>query len=424
MRLMIIGTLEGQLILATRLAVKQGAKVLHAADINSAMISLRNGKGADLIMLESKFSAKELKECLDTEKFHIPIVACGISKDQERAVECIKEGAIEYITLPPEEELIAALLTSITNEDNDFKLIYTSAAFQKIIDIAKRIAPSNANVLITGQSGTGKEVIAKFIHLHSKRKERDLISLNCAAIPDNLLESELFGHEKGAFTGAIERRIGKFEEANQGAILLDEISEMELRLQAKLLRAIQEREITRVGGNKPIKLDIRIIATSNKDLLHEVKNGNFREDLFYRLNVIHLKLPDLKDRKEDIVPLTEYFIKKYSKLNDLNIKSISKKTIDKLKNHAWNGNVRELENTIHRAVLLSNSSMIDEYDIQFVENEGKNINIEKLEDIEKRTINNAMAKFNHNYDKAARVLGISIKTLRNKLKAYKITDDS
>ena len=180
----------------------------------------------------------------------------------------------------------------------------------KIISVAKQIAPSIANVLISGQSGVGKEVIAKLIHNNSKNYSNDLISINCAAIPENLLESEMFGHEKGAFTGAIERRIGKFEQANNSTLFLDEISEMDLKLQAKLLRAIQEKEIFRVGGNTPIKLNIRIIATSNRNLISEVKKGNFREDLFYRLNVIHIEIPPLKDRMEDIKPLSEYFFTK------------------------------------------------------------------------------------------------------------------
>ena len=418
MRLLIIGDLNGSIVNAAKLAKEQNAKILHAIDIKSAMINLRNGENIELIIIDSEMNIKELKNTLEAEHFSVPIVSCGLSNNPKRAAESIKEGAIEYIPLPPNKEVIAALFSIISNNsEDDNNLICFSQSMSKIISVAKQIAPSIANVLISGQSGVGKEVIAKLIHKHSKNSQNDLISINCAAIPENLLESEMFGHEKGAFTGAAERRIGKFEQANNSTLFLDEISEMDLKLQAKLLRAIQEKEIFRVGGNKPIKLNMRIIATSNRNLISEVKNGNFREDLFYRLNVIHLEIPPLKDRLEDIIPLSEHFLQKYCKVNNLGKKTLDEKALKKLQVHFWPGNVRELENTIHRSILISTTSKIEEKDISII-NTSEEENLESLEAMEKKAIDKALNKYNKNYDLVAKVLGISINTLQNKLKHH------
>src|SRR5277367_1120532 len=227
-----------------------------------------------------------------------------------------------------------------------------------VLRLADQVAGSEASILITGESGTGKEVLARYVHRKSRRAQRPFISVNCAAIPENLLESELFGHEKGAFTGAVARRVGKFEEADGGTLLLDEISEMDARLQAKLLRAIQEREIDRVGGTKPVKVDIRIMATSNRDLAEAVKHGTFREDLLYRLNVVNLRLPALRERPKDIQALARHFAHKYAEANGVPYRAIAPLTERLLASHPWRGNVRELENTIHRAVLLATGNEI------------------------------------------------------------------
>ena len=419
MQLLIIGDLKGHIIEAAKIAKENSAKVLHAIDIKSAMILLRSGKNIELIMIDAEMSIAKLKTTLENEHFSIPIVACGVLSNHKRVVESIKEGAIEYVPLPPNKEVIAALFTVISNNINsDEEIIHLSSSFSKVISLAKQIAPSVANVLISGQSGVGKEVIAKFIHKNSDRANKELVSINCAAIPENLLESEMFGHEKGAFTGAVERRIGKFEEANHSTLFLDEISEMDLKLQAKLLRAIQEKEILRVGGNKPIQLNIRIIATSNRNLMLEVKKGNFREDLFYRLNVIHIKVPPLSERTEDIKPLAHYFIKKYCEINNIELKTISDAAITKLKMHTWSGNVRELENVMHRTVLITKPKEIKEESLQFIEENEDHDEIETLEIVEKKTINKAISKYNKNYDLVAKVLGISITTLQNKLQQY------
>ena len=271
MRLLIVGTLKGQLTTASKLAMDNGTSVTHAQTIDQALVVLRSGRGADLLMVDVALDIRDLVLRLDAERIAVPIVACGISKDARAAVAAIHAGAKEYIPLPPDPELIAAVLAAVTNDSRE--LVYRDETMAHVIKLAQQIAPSDASVLITGESGTGKEVVARYVHSRSNRARAPFISVNCAAIPENLLESELFGHEKGAFTGAVARRIGKFEEATGGTLLLDEISEMDTRLQAKLLRAIQERVIDRVGGTKPVPVDIRIIATSNRNLVEAVREG-------------------------------------------------------------------------------------------------------------------------------------------------------
>ena len=248
----------------------KGASVTHADDAEMALRVLRSGRGADLLMVEVAVDIRDLMTRLEAEHIHVPMVACGTSTDARAAVAAIHAGAKEYIPLPPDPELIAAVLAAVADDHRDF--IYRDDAMAHVVKLAQQIAPSDASVLITGESGTGKEVLARFVHAKSNRARAPFISVNCAAIPEHLLESELFGHEKGSFTGAIARRIGKFEEATGGTLLLDEISEMDVRLQAKLLRAIQERVIDRVGGTRPVPVDIRIIATSNRNLAEVVRS--------------------------------------------------------------------------------------------------------------------------------------------------------
>ncbi|MEQ1889143.1 MAG: sigma 54-interacting transcriptional regulator, partial [Alphaproteobacteria bacterium] len=269
MRVLIIGNLNGQLGAASKIAIDKGAKVSIAGTIDEALAALRGGRGADLLMVDVSLDIARLIKQLDAEHIHVPVAACGINADGDQAANAIRAGAKEYIPLPPDANLIAAILEAVSDETH--KVIYSDAAMASVLRMADQIAPSEASILITGESGTGKEIMARYVHRKSKRADMPFISVNCAAIPENLLESELFGHEKGAFTGAIARRIGKFEEAGGGTLLLDEISEMDVRLQAKLLRALQEREIDRVGGGKPIKVDIRVIATSNVDLFQAVR---------------------------------------------------------------------------------------------------------------------------------------------------------
>jgi two-component system, response regulator FlrC len=350
MRLLIIGTLGGQLTTATKLAMEKGANVTHAESTEQALAVLRS-RGADLLMADVALDIRDLVGRLDAERIHVPVVACGVTNDARAAVNAIHAGAKEYIPLPPDPDLIAAVLAAVADDSRD--MIYRDEAMAKVVKLAQQIAASEASVLITGESGTGKEVLARFVHNRSTRAKKPFISLNCAAIPESLLESELFGHEKGAFTGALARRIGKFEEANGGTLLLDEISEMDARLQAKLLRALQERVIDRVGGNRPVPVDIRIIATSNRNLTDAARDGKFREDLLFRLNVVNLKIPPLRERPADIGELAQFFVKKYSQANNLQLRPLSSEARRMLSVHRWPGNVRELENTLHRAVLLS-----------------------------------------------------------------------
>jgi len=310
MRLLVVGRLNGQLALAVKMAMQTGAKVSHVDSIEAATHALRAGQGADLMMVDIELDIGALIAANEQERIRVPVVACGIGGDSGRAAAAIRAGAIEFIPLPPDAELIAAVLAAVS--DDDRPLVARDPTMTAVMMLADQVAGSEASILITGESGVGKEVMARYVHKKSRRADKPFISVNCAAIPENLLESELFGHEKGAFTGALARRIGKFEEANGGTLLLDEISEMDARLQAKLLRAIQEREIDRVGGSKPVKVDIRILATSNRDLAVAVRDGVFREDLLYRLNVVNLRLPALRERPADVIALAEHFVKKYA----------------------------------------------------------------------------------------------------------------
>ena len=321
MRLLVVGKLNGQLSNAVKMAMTAGAKVSHVETTDAATHALRAGQGADLLLVDYDLDIAGLIEANEAERIRVPVVACGVDPDAQKAGDAIRAGAKEFIPLPPDAEMIAAVLAAVS--DDDKPMVVRDAGMQSVISLADQVAPSEASILITGESGSGKEVIARYVHQKSRRANRPFISVNCAAIPENLLESELFGHEKGAFTGAVARRIGKFEEANGGTLLLDEISEMDARLQAKLLRAIQEREIDRVGGAKPVKVDIRILATSNRDLAQAVKDGTFREDLLYRLNVVNLRLPPLRERPGDVVVMAEFFVKKYAAANGVAEKPLS-----------------------------------------------------------------------------------------------------
>ncbi|MCQ2913885.1 MAG: sigma-54 dependent transcriptional regulator [Alphaproteobacteria bacterium] len=429
MRLLLIGSMNGQIGAAGKIALAKGGTVNLANDINDALDKFHNGLSVDVIMCDVKEDISKLTEALNDEKRVIPVIACGIAQDAQTAVRAIKAGAKEYIPLPPDAELIGAVLASFTEEKHP--VVYADPKTERVLQMAKQIAPSTASVLITGESGTGKEVFARFLHENSKRASGPFVAVNCAAIPENLLESELFGYEKGAFTGAVSRHIGKFEEANGGTILLDEISEMDLRLQAKLLRVIQERQVDRLGGKAPVKVDVRILATSNRNMKTEVQNKTFREDLYFRLNVVNLALPALRERKGDIIPLVNHFIDIYSELNDVKKKELSLEAKTKLENYSWPGNVRELENTVQRAVILSITPQIMPEDIILSEaEEGTTTNIQEnnegvsnlvgrtVAEVEQDLILDTLKSTYGNRTHAATILGISIRTLRNKLNQY------
>jgi len=438
MRLLVVGKLSGQLSTAVKMAMSAGAKVSHVETIEAATHALRAGQGADLLMVDYDLDIAGLIAANESERIRAPVVACGIAADPKRAADAIRAGAKEFIPLPPDATLIAAVLAAVS--DDNRPMVVRDPNMQSVIQLADQVAPSEASILITGESGSGKEVIARYVHQKSRRSNKTFISVNCAAIPENLLESELFGHEKGAFTGALARRIGKFEEANGGTLLLDEISEMDARLQAKLLRAIQEREIDRVGGAKPVKVDIRILATSNRDLAQAVKEGTFREDLLYRLNVVNLRLPPLRERPGDVLAMAEFFVKKYAAANGMPEKPLSTEAKRRLAAHRWPGNVRELENAMHRAVLLAVGPEIDENAIRLPDGQPlapadpatrtaqaaasaaevatRSFVGQTVAEMEQHLIIDTLEHCFGNRTHAANILGISIRTLRNKLKEY------
>ncbi|MFB3901837.1 MAG: sigma-54-dependent transcriptional regulator [Acidobacteriota bacterium] len=345
----------------------------------------------------------------------------------EDAVTALKLGAYDYLMKPFSAKQLTDALTKATcrpaGGDLTGRIVTVAPEMQHLLVVASQAAQSDAPVLIQAESGTGKELLARYLHHCSARSARAFVAVNCAAVPDDLLESELFGHEKGAFTGAQTQKLGKFELAHQGTLLLDEIGEMDLRLQAKLLRVLQENEIDRVGGIKPIPIDVRVIATTNRNLKELVASGTFREDLYYRLNVIPLTIPPLRERKQDIRPLVSYFCSKFG--GDRPPKRFSEETLELLEKYDWPGNVRELENVTRRALALSVNPVITPADLFLeIEDSGKD---EKaglkagvsLRELERKLIAITLKETSGNRTQAAALLGISLRTLRNKLREYR-----
>ncbi len=357
----------------------------------------------------------------------------------DNAVLVMKAGAVDFLIKPIELSHIGLCINKLFCKDNNTakshkknEIITRNKKVIELLSLAKQVADSTASVFISGESGTGKELFARFIHENSKRRNKPFVAVNCAALPDTLLESELFGYEKGAFTGAHTRKPGKFELANGGTLLLDETTEMQIHLQAKLLRVLQEKEVDSIGSAKPKKVDIRVIATSNRDVKQAVAEGTLRKDLYYRLNIIPINIPPLRDRVEDIGFLANYFIKKYSDLDGINVKSLTPSALSLLESHKFDGNIRELENIIHRAVLLSKEEKISENDLLMESAENilepdtleekelsENFSNCSLKDIEKKCIIQTLDKTGNNRTQAAKILGISVRTLRNKLNEYK-----
>lgn len=430
MRVLIIGSLSAELGQAARMAMARGARLNHAGDCESGLALLRSDAHVDLVLCDLAYDIGGLVRALAAERIVVPVVACGVRTTAEAAAQAIRDGAREFLPLPPDPELIAAILDAAAADGH--ALIVRDPVMAATLRRADQVAMAEASVLITGESGTGKEVLAQYIHRHSRRAAGPFVALNCAAIPENLLESELFGHERGAFSGAVARRIGKFEAADSGTLLLDEISEMDVRLQAKLLRTLQEREIDRLGGSGPVKVNVRILATTNRDLPAEVARGGFREDLYFRLNVVTLRIPPLRERRGDIAPLAEHFAQRYAEVNGLPARPLTAAALQRLAVHAWRGNVRELENTIHRAVLLAEGDAIDVDAIELTPGAAVS-HVEpatagadgvaalvgrRMDDVERDLILQTLAHTLGNRTHAATILGISIRALRNKLHDY------
>ena len=432
MKVLIIGSLAGELGQAARLAIARGARLDQADDAETALAHLRADARIDLVLCDVAHDVGAVVRALAAERMAVPVVACGTTRDPEAALQAIRDGAREFLPLPPDPDLIAAILEAAAGESH--ALVFRDPAMAATVRRAEQVAKSEASVLICGESGTGKEIVARHLHRRSRRSAGPFVALNCAAIPETLLESELFGHEKGAFSGALARRTGKIESANGGTLLLDEISEMDIRLQAKLLRAVQEREIDRLGGAAPVKVDVRILATTNRDLAAEVRRGTFREDLYFRLNVVSLRIPPLRERPGDIPPLAEHFARKYAEVNALPFRPVSPTAMLRLAAHPWRGNVRELENAMHRAVLLAAGGEIG---IEAVELGGPDAATaaaradggvlpggvaslvgRRMEEVERDLIIETLGHTLGNRTHAATILGISIRALRNKLRDY------
>lgn len=401
----------------------------------------------DLILLDLRMPVMDGIEALQRIKEineGIPVIMLTAHGTMESAVEAMKLGAIDYISKPFDiEELKIQIKKSLDVgelkeqvsylreelEKNTGKtIIGESPKMQEVLKIVERVANTNATILVLGESGTGKEVIANAIHYNSDRRDKPYVKVNCGAIPENLIESELFGYEKGAFTGATARKIGKFERARGGTIFLDEVGELDLAMQVKLLRVLQEKEFERVGGNEVVKIDIRVIAATNRDLLKMVQEGSFREDLYYRLNVIPIQIPPLRNRKEDIPLLIEYFLDRYGKDIGRKNMSISREAQEKLITYKWNGNIRELENVVERMAILSQENIIKvenlPREIAYSEIVEEEILLPQegicIEDLERSLILQALERTEYNQTKAAKLLGMSRHTLLYRMEKYGI----
>ena len=421
-----------------------GYRVNGAGDGDTA-IELCRDNPYDLVLMDVRMPGRNGIEALREIKAYnpaIPIVIMTAYSAVDNAVEAIKAGAYDYLTKPLDfDELRLTLERALDHaflrdENRTLKntlatafdssgIIGQGPAMRRLLEMVTAIAPSEATVMVTGDSGTGKELVARMIHTNSARKSGPYVAVNCAALTETLLESELFGHEKGAFTGAEKQREGRFLAADKGTIFLDEIGEMPLAMQAKLLRAIQEREIQRVGGDKAIKVDVRIIAATNRDLLRYVEGGGFRQDLYYRLNVVSLELPPLRERREDVPILAAHFLKRFAERNGKSVKGFTPAAMDRLVKYAWPGNVRELENTVERAVVLLMGEYVSERELPpSILAAGGEIQPSRpsfadmtLEEIERVVVAETVERVGGNKSEAARRLGITRKTLLAKMQS-------
>jgi DNA-binding NtrC family response regulator len=428
MRVLIVGSLAREIGQAAQMAMARGARLVQADDVDAALSQLRGDGRIDIVLCDIRQAVARLIRGLAAERIFVPVIACGLPDDADIAAQAIRDGAREFLPLPPDADVIAAILQSASSDSH--RLIVRDPVMATLVHRTEQVAGADASILITGESGTGKELLARHIHRRSRRGGGSFVALNCAAIPETLLESELFGHEKGAFSGALARRIGKFEAADGGTLLLDEIGEMDIRLQAKLLRALQEGEIDRVGSTGPVKVNVRILATTNRDLTVEVAHGRFRQDLFFRLNVVSLHIPPLRERPGDIAALADHFARHYATVNGVAYRYITPAAYRCLTSHAWRGNVRELENIVHRAVLLARGDALEATDFEVtghpvqataaVNETGGIAGLvgQQIGAVERDLILHTLLFTAGNRTHAATILGISIRALRNKLRDY------
>jgi two-component system response regulator HydG len=448
-RILIVDDDPGHLTALKTLIRSWGYAVETASD-GSAAVETVTSSQLDLILMDVRMAHMSGIEALEKIKAYnpsIPVIIMTAYSSVPSAVKALKAGAYDYLIKPMDFDVLKQtierarehaglkaerlLLKSKPAGELDLaNIIGRSSAMKALMDMVAMVAPSEATVLITGESGTGKEIVARALHFNSPRREKPLVVVNCAAITETLLESELFGHEKGAFTGADKRHEGRFMQADQGTIFLDEISETASTMQAKLLRVLQEKEIQRVGGEQILPVDVRVLAATNRDLEAEVAAGRFREDLFYRLNVVRLTVPPLRDRLEDIPLLAQHFLEAFASRNRKAVKGFTPLAMDMLLKHPWPGNVRELENSVERAVILSTGEHITEKQLPlnmvkgYTEAQGLQTaaaptdGTRSLEDIEKDAILATLKAAGNNKSEAARRLGITRKTLHNKMKTY------
>jgi DNA-binding NtrC family response regulator len=405
-------------------AIKSAVGIVQKEPLELVLVSINGNfqRTAELV---------ELTQILEQQP---PVIIMTDKACLEEATRMIQLGAHDYWIKPVLAERLAKTLDllhfksaapGVARTAQPRPVIGQNPLMLQLKVLAQKIAATSASVFVQGESGTGKEVFARYIHQHSDRHDKPFLALNCAALPEGLLESELFGHEKGAFTGAIKSKEGKFELANHGTLLLDEITEIPIHLQAKLLRVLQENEVDRVGGRHPVAIDVRVIATTNTDAEQAVSEGRFRKDLFYRLNVIPLKIPPLRSRLDDIPLLAQHFLEKYTRVHKRQAAKITAATVRKLQEHSWPGNVRELENVIQRSVLLSTTDELTPECLLFDSSPDSspvsdgNLELMPISEMERLMIDKALNKVQGNRTRAAEILGISVRTLRNKLNEYR-----
>ena len=450
-RILIVDDEDGMRRLLSRVLTREGYETSAVAN-GAEALRLVASERFDLVVTDIKMPEMDGLQLLAELKEYepsLPIIVITAYGTIENAVQALRSGAYDYIAKPFENDEIKLTVAKAFERERllaenrylhaelegryDFSgIVGGSLAMQQVYEMASSVAVSNANVLITGESGTGKELLARSIHYSSLRKEKPFVVLNCAAISEGVLESELFGHEKGAFSGALDTRKGRFERADQGTLFIDEVAEMSMAAQVKLLRVIQEHEFERVGGNKTISVDVRIVAATNKKLEEQVKDGNFREDLYYRLNVVNINVPPLRSRREDVEPLSRFFLEKYISETGKKITDLSPRALSCLLAHDWPGNVRELQNAIERAVVLSKGSVLtprdfpqgmqgdDQICLQIPEKGGSLTDI--LEDLERQLIIQTLQREDGSQTRAAETLGIKRTTLRYKMEKYRMID--